>query len=53
MIKDKGKDHPKTGHEGHEGPPRNSFLNLGARREWVVNGMPWLLHAQKDPVPIV
>jgi len=26
------------------------FLNLSARREQMVNGMPWLLHAWERPV---
>jgi len=30
------------------------ICKFGARREWVVNSMPWLLHSWKGvPVPIV
>jgi hypothetical protein len=43
----KGKGHPITGHQG----PRRGviILNFGARREWVVSTMPWLLYPQERP----
>jgi hypothetical protein len=43
----KGKIHPRTGHEGPEGE-LNSFLNLGARERGVVNATPGRFAPQKE-----
>jgi hypothetical protein len=50
---ERGKVHPRTGHEGPE-VWLYSFLNLGARCRWVVNSMARPLYLREwDQVPIL
>ena len=57
MLPSKGKVHPRTSHEAPTGGVEvqlYSFLNIGARWKWVVNGTPRPFYPQgRDPVPIV
>ena len=54
MLPSKGNVHPRTSHEAPTGGVEvqlYSFLNLGARWKWVVNGTP--RPQGRDLVPIV